>query len=256
MTEAINVRIPDLITPKTDEDFFAIGRLLLPRSTCLKTQTAALIVQDGVIVSYGYNMCCPQGQLYGMPVAHCPRVDTKTGTAYALCKPIHAEVVAVLNAFGISHAERTSLWHFPGHLVKLFQYKDYFRGKATLYLLGHYWACEECVAFLKLIGITEIKFDDLSGNATLSTYARAGLTGTESGCVTSGTLLMGVVSVTLTPTASESELCARLGLTTGLCLPKETGVALLRVPAGTEFEWAKLLATDASVIEANLIYRH
>ncbi|MBI2639801.1 MAG: hypothetical protein HYW90_02825 [Candidatus Sungbacteria bacterium] len=171
---------PNLIDPTTDQDFFAIGRVLLSRSTCLKTQTAALIVAEGKIVSWGVNMCCPQDQIYGLPVSECPRMQQETGTFYERCKPIHAEIVAAINAFGISHIDRKTLWHFPGFTLKLMHYAGFFKNKeAVLYLLGHYWACSECVDFLKLIGITEIKFDNLSGGKTLKEYQAKDLTGKE-----------------------------------------------------------------------------
>lgn len=257
MTGGNNVSI-DLIEPKTDEDFFAVGRLLLTRSTCLKTQTAALIVQNGKIISYGYNMCCPQDQLYGLPVSTCPRMDAVTGTAYELCKPIHAEIVATLNAFGINHVDRKSLWHFPGFTLKLAGYKDFFRGKATLYLLGHYWACTECVEFLRYVGITEIKFDDLSGGKTLKNYARDGLAGTESGCVASGTLLTGIVSVKLSPDANVEALCLRQGLRLPLNQvgTDEQAIFFLAVPPDHEDEWVTRLGNDPAVKEAHTIMLH
>jgi len=186
----------NLINPQTDEDFFAIGRILLGHSTCLKTQTVALIVAEGKIVSWGVNMCCPQDQIYGLPVSECPRMGKETGTYYELCKPIHAEIVATINAFGISHIDRKTLWHFPGFTLKLKHYEDFFKSKkATLYLLGHYWACQECVDFLKLVGITEIKFDDLFGGKTLKEYQTRDLTGKDSGVDVSGYIVSGIVTV-------------------------------------------------------------
>lgn len=161
--------------PKTDEEYFAICRWLLRYSTCAKTQTAALIVQNGEIISIGANVCCPQGQLYGLPVNECPRMEKATGTWYEFCKPIHAEIVACLNALGSSAVERKSLWHFPRFTLRFLHYQGFFKD-ATLYLVGHYWACDECVAFAKLIGITEIKFDNLSGGETLARYQSKKLT--------------------------------------------------------------------------------
>lgn len=182
----------NLSTPTSDEDFFNIARWLLTRSTCLKTQTAALIVQGGHMISHGVNMCCPQGQLYGLPVPECPRMDKATGTWYELCKPLHAEVDATLNALGISAVERKSLWHLPSLVVKLMNYTGYFKN-ATLYLVGHYWACDECLDFLKVVGIVDVKFDDLSGGKTRGKYAASGLLGHTA----NATVLGGVVTVKL-----------------------------------------------------------
>ena len=251
---------PRIVHPKTDADFFAIGRILLGRSTCLKTQTAALIVQNGEIISYGYNMCCPQGQLYGLPVTECPRMGTKTGTAYELCKPLHAETLAALAAFGISHVDRKSLWHFPGFTLQLAKYNNFFQEKATLYLLGHYWACEECIAFLKYVGISEIKFDDLSGGATLKNYSKQGLVGTENGCVTHGTLLSGVVSVKLTTEdVLLSDFCLRNDIApenVSKIGTKEQALLFVSVPEAQEDVWVKKLSEDPSVIDVRTVLLH
>ena len=165
-------------SPQTDEDFFVIGRELAKlHSTCLKTQTAVLIVdKDKNILSWGVNMCSPQEQLYGLPVTECPREKAQTGSSYALCKPIHAEFVACIKAFGISVEDRKSLWHFPGFTKQLHEYEGFFKSKgAVLYLVGHYWACDECTEFAKSVGIEEIKFDDLSGDKTKESYRRQNL---------------------------------------------------------------------------------
>ncbi|MDO8558198.1 MAG: hypothetical protein Q7S09_03345 [bacterium] len=248
-----------IVHPKIDEDFFAIGHVLLSRSTCLKTQTAALIVQDGKIVSYGYNMCCPQDQLYGLPVVECPRMQTQTGAAYELCKPIHAEIVAVINAFGIGHVDRKTLWHFPGFTNKLAGYRDFFRGKAILYLLGHYWACEECVAFLKYVGITEIKFHDMSGGATLQKYRSQNLTGLENALDVSGCILNGIVSVVI-ESGRVAEFCTRNSvdkkdvheLSVGES-PKEGHLLFIQVAHGTEKDRVTAFGKDAVVKEARIL---
>ena len=74
--------------------------------------------------------------------------------------------------------------------------EDFFKSKkATLYLLGHYWACQECVDFLKLVGITEIKFDDLFGGQPLKEYQTRDLTGKDSGVDVSGYIVSGIVTV-------------------------------------------------------------
>ncbi len=246
----------DLVHPKTDEDFFAIGRILLSRSTCLKTQTAALIVAGGEIISWGVNMCCPQGQIYGLPVAECPRKSAETGTHYELCKPIHAEIVAAINAFGIGHVERKSLWHFPGFTLKLKYYEGFFRNKnAVLYLLGHYWACQECVDFLKLIGITEIKFDDLSGGKTLKSYRAQDLTGKDHALDISGCIVNGIVTVKIA-SCDTGAFCDRQGIKEDEISAFSLGggtLYLVSVPAGDEKAAAEKFGKDAAVLEAGLL---
>ena len=256
----------NLINPETDDDFFAIGRILLSHSTCLKTQTAALIVAEGKIVSWGVNMCCPQDQIYGLPVSECPRMQKETGTYYELCKPIHAEIVAAINAFGISHIDRKTLWHFPGFTLKLKHYEGFFKSKkATLYLLGHYWACQECVDFLKLIGITEIKFDDLSGGNTLKEYRTRDLTGKDPGVDVSGCIVEGIVTVKIEP-PKLGEFCERHGIGKADVSPLLPAaflsgdrdemrrlVYLVRVPRGSEASRAKAFKSDPVIEEAGLL---
>lgn len=256
---AVNSK-PNLIDPETDKDFFAIGRLLLSRSTCLKTQTAALIVANGVIVSYGINMCCPQDQLYGLPVAECPRLSKETGTYYELCKPIHAEIVAAINAFGISHIDRKTLWHFPGFTLKLKHYEGFFKNKdAKLYLLGHYWACQECIDFLKLIGITEIKFDDLSGGKTLQEYKTKDLTGRDHAVDVSGCIVEGIVTVRIAA-KDLADFCARQNVNLKKLHPFGVidGITtedfyLVEVDKGNEHARAELFKKDPAVKETSIL---
>ena len=260
MPESVAVdKQPDLVSPKVDVDFFAIGRVLLQRSTCLKTQTAALIVVDKEIISWGVNMCCPQNQVYGLPVIECPRMNKETGTYYELCKPIHAEIVAAINAFGISHIDRKTLWHFPGFTIKLHNYAGFFKSKnAKLYLLGHYWACQECIDFLKMIGITEIKFDDLSGGNTLHEYRTKDLTGKDHAVDVSGCIVTGVVTVTLEPEELQN-FCLRQGVKSEEVhvLPNaiENGnLYLVSVPVGNEALKANSFEKDPAIREARVLF--
>lgn len=253
-------RLLNLTSPQTDADFFAIGRILLTRSTCLKTQTAALIVADGDIISWGVNMCCPQNQIYGLPVSECPRLNAPTGTQYELCKPIHAEIVAAINALGVSHTERKKLWHFPGFTLKLYHYAGFFKNKnAVLYLLGHYWACQECIDFLKMLGISNIKFDNLSGGKTLQDYRVRDLTGGDHAMDVSGCIVAGVVTVTIAPEELE-KFCERHGVNpaeirTLPTIPKEAGgFYLIPVSVGDEITTAQAFGGDPAIGEVHILY--
>lgn len=250
-----------MLNPKSDEDFFAIGRWIRERcSTCPKTQTGALIVDaKGKSLSHGANMCCPQGQLYGMPVSECPREKIKTGGRYELCKPIHAEIVACINALGISVVEQKHLWHFPGFTLRLKRYEGFFAG-ARLYLVGHYWACEECTEFSKLIGIEEIKFDDISGSETLKRYSAGHLTAKERGALdVSGAILRGVVTVQISSGHLEEfrrrNQLKRRAITPFLrtikTLPKDMFV--IEVPPGEEQVYAERFKKDPAVRRVELL---
>lgn len=256
MVEAAPINIQN---PQSDEDFFTIGRILAERySTCLKTNTASLIVADDKkILSWGVNMCCPQGQLYGLPVSECPRMEATTGTSYALCMPIHAEIVACLNAFGISTADRKNLWHFAGFTRRLREYEGFFKSKgAVLYLVGHYWACEECTDFARSVGIEEIKFDDLSGGKTHEKYREQGISQVgEKALDVSDSILSGIVTVRIVPNKLDNfrRRCrirkARVSL-----LPTQEDMFVVTVRNGNEAERASRFREDPDVLDARTIY--
>jgi len=120
-----------------EEKYFAEAeRLALVNSTCLKIKTGAVIVKKGKTIGRGWNLCSPEGFKHGQKVGKCPRFGLKTGENYELCKPIHAEVMAILN---------TGLKNCRG---------------ATMYLSGHWYACWHCQSLAYLAGIKEIKVKD------------------------------------------------------------------------------------------------
>ena len=165
----------------SDEKLFSEARSSRTNSTCLKTQTGAIIVKNGALISRGANLCAPDGQTHGQAVFSCPRMAIKTGAGYELCRPIHAEVMACLNV----RNERTQeeLARFASHLepsteeiLTAFRPEELSRlAGATLYLVGHYWACEGCKRLTKTLGISEIKFDPITGEETKSRYETGGL---------------------------------------------------------------------------------
>lgn len=248
----------NITNPQTDEDFFAIGRFLAQRySTCLKTNTAALIVSDEKqIISWGVNMCSPQGQLYGIPVTECPRQNAVTGTSYAICMPMHAEIVACLNAFGINTATKQTLWHFAGFSRRLKEYCGFFGAKgAVMYLVGHYWACEECKQFLAEAGITDIKFDDLSGGSTLKQYRERGISDVPKHSLdVSGSILSGIVTVQIAPNKLP-EFCKRnsLAIEQIKLFPTQDDIFVIPVENGQEATLIKRFKDDPDVRNAGAV---
>jgi deoxycytidylate deaminase len=154
----------------------------LRNSTCLKTQTAAAIVKEGKILSMGSNLCAPSGQEYGERISFCPRMATKTGTGYELCSPVHAEVMACLNIR--PNRSPAELGRFAGHLrLKESEILSAFTegelrllNGSTLYLVGHYWACENCEYVVRTVGAKEIKLDTITGEETKKAYEIKNLT--------------------------------------------------------------------------------
>ncbi len=84
--------------PSWEEYFIEITRLVSLRSTCLRRKVGALIVKDKNILATGYNGA-PSG------VAHCmevgclrERLDIKSGERHELCRGLHAEQNAIIQA--------------------------------------------------------------------------------------------------------------------------------------------------------------
>ena len=94
----------DYVRPSWDEYFMEIVDLIKERSTCLRRQVGALIVNDKRILSTGYN---------GAPTgcSHCEEVgclreklQIPSGQRHELCRALHAEQNAIVQAamYGIS----------------------------------------------------------------------------------------------------------------------------------------------------------
>jgi len=84
---------------KSKDVYFAeIADLVSSRSTCLRNQVGAVIVKESQILSTGYNGA-PKG------LAHCEevgcireRLKVKPGERHELCRGLHAEQNAVIQA--------------------------------------------------------------------------------------------------------------------------------------------------------------
>ena len=90
--------------PGWDEYFLQIARTVATRSTCLRRQVGALIVKDRRILATGYNGT-PKG------IAHCSvvgclreKLKVPSGERHELCRGLHAEQNAIIQAalYGIS----------------------------------------------------------------------------------------------------------------------------------------------------------
>ena len=84
--------------PSWDEYFMGIAQKVAARATCLSRKVGAVLVKDNQIVTVGYNGA-PRG------VEHCDskgcrrrELKIPTGQRYDLCRAIHAEMNAVIQA--------------------------------------------------------------------------------------------------------------------------------------------------------------
>ena len=86
--------------PTWDEYFMDFAMLTAKRSTCLRRQVGAVIVQDKHIIATGYNGA-PRG------IAHCgereggclrKELGVPSGEKHELCRALHAEQNAIIQA--------------------------------------------------------------------------------------------------------------------------------------------------------------
>jgi dCMP deaminase len=85
-----------LIRPSIDEYFMEIATVVAKRSTCLRNHVGALFVKNKRILSTGYNGA-PAG-LEHCDVVGCARQDVASGTRHELCRAVHAEQNAIIQA--------------------------------------------------------------------------------------------------------------------------------------------------------------
>lgn len=90
--------------PSWDEYFMSIAYLTAKRSTCLRRNVGAVIVQDRRIVATGYNGA-PRG------VDHCAErgclreeLGIPSGERHELCRALHAEQNAIIQAATFGHS--------------------------------------------------------------------------------------------------------------------------------------------------------
>jgi dCMP deaminase len=84
--------------PSWDEYFMELAQVISKRSTCLRRSVGALIVKNKQIIATGYNGA-PKGMEH-CDVTGCLRekLNVPSGTRHELCRGIHAEQNAVIQA--------------------------------------------------------------------------------------------------------------------------------------------------------------
>lgn len=82
--------------PELDDYFMEIAEVVASRSTCLRRKAGAVFVKDKRILSTGYN-----GVPKGLPHCEetgCPRAGCPSGTHHELCRAVHSEQNAIIQA--------------------------------------------------------------------------------------------------------------------------------------------------------------
>ena len=82
--------------PSSDDYFMEIASVVAKRSTCLRNQVGALFVRNKRILTTGYNGA-PSG-LEHCDAVGCARDGVASGTRHELCRAVHAEQNAIIQA--------------------------------------------------------------------------------------------------------------------------------------------------------------
>lgn len=86
------------VRPSWDEYFLQLADLVATRSTCLRRHVGAVLVKEGRIIATGYNGA-PRGMAHCLEIG-CLRdeMGIPSGQRYELCRGVHAEQNAIINA--------------------------------------------------------------------------------------------------------------------------------------------------------------
>jgi dCMP deaminase len=85
--------------PTKSEHYFNKAKVAAERSTCLRRKIGAIIVKDDVEISSGY-VGSPRKSTNCIDCKDCIRIKAEipSGERYELCKSVHAEQNAIINA--------------------------------------------------------------------------------------------------------------------------------------------------------------
>lgn len=150
----------DFQRPNKFDYFLKISEAVAARSTCLRRQYGAIIVNGDRIVSTGYNgaargveNCCDHNS--------CVRdeLNIPHGERYELCKAVHAEANAIING---------NRMDMEGSSLYLFGFED---GEP----LTNPEPCAMCDRFIRNAGISRVFVRGADGHAKLfKTYNNRG----------------------------------------------------------------------------------
>src|SRR5512137_2517397 len=87
------------VRPEKDQYYLDIARVVATRSTCLKVLIGAIIVKEDQIIATGY-VGAPRHTRSSLDHGFCLRrkLNIPSGTQYELCRSVHAEQNAIINA--------------------------------------------------------------------------------------------------------------------------------------------------------------
>lgn len=135
--------------PSKDEYYMSIAKTVSERSTCLRAKVGAVIVKNDTIVSTGY-VGAARGEVNCCDLGTCERtkLGVLPGERYELCKSVHAEANAIINAARSGHSVIDS---------KMYVYFERIDGGK----LKHTGPCMMCARMLKNAGISQVKVEEV-----------------------------------------------------------------------------------------------
>jgi len=133
-----------------DKYYMAIAKAVAERSTCLRAKVGAIIVKDDTIIATGYvgsargePNCCDVGECERM------KLNIPPGERYELCKSVHAEANAIINA------ARSGSNIVGANMYVYFERID--GGK-----IKHTGPCLMCARMIKNAGLTQVRVDEIT----------------------------------------------------------------------------------------------
>lgn len=149
--------MPSIERPGLDEYFMEIAIVVAKRSTCLRNQVGALFVKNKRILTTGYNGA-PAG-LDHCDVVGCAREGVPSGTRHELCRAVHAEQNAIIQAamHGIS-IEGATLYctHQPCILCA----KMMINARVAKVVYLHCYPDQTALDFLEQAGIEVVRVEE------------------------------------------------------------------------------------------------
>lgn len=125
-----------------DRLFINLALTAAGAGTCLRRKYGAVLVKNGVVLSIGYNGA-PSQELKCTETGDCARniLREKKGEVYEVCRGLHAEMMAVINA-GSERARGATLYvaAIDTQTGKLFEAKP----------------CDLCARIIKEVGIGRV----------------------------------------------------------------------------------------------------
>lgn len=144
MEKVTKLDSPEKGRPNWDRYFLDIAKVVSERASCLRNKVGAVIVNQKDIISTGYNGA-PTYQKNCLEIGYCFRNQNRipSGSQLEQCRAVgsHAEANAISLAARNGHSTNGS----------------------TIYIVGHYFCCNQCKALIANANIKRVVLEDPTG---------------------------------------------------------------------------------------------